>query len=210
MKLWSDSFRDGGLIPADYAFAQIAPQQHVRLAPNRNPHLAWDEVPNGTESLALFCYDRDAPQDGSDVNREGRTLAPTLARGEFFHWSLVDLPPALRAIGAGQCSDGVVARGKPADAFLRQGLNDYTAWFAADADMAGDYVGYDGPCPPWNDERLHHYIFRLYALDLPRLELQARFTGAQARAAMHGHILDEAQLVGAYSLNPALAATLEK
>lgn len=38
----------------------------------------------------------------------------------------------------------------------RQGLNDYTA-FMAGSEMAGDYFGYDGPCPPWNDERLHHY-----------------------------------------------------
>lgn len=210
MRLWSDSFRDGGLIPADYAFAQPDPQTHVRLAPNRNPQLAWDEVPNGTESLALFCIDRDAPLDGSDVNCEGRTLAPTLARGDFFHWSLVDLPPALRAIAAGQCSAQVTPRGKPVDPFLRQGVNDYTAWFAGDAGMAGDYVGYDGPCPPWNDARIHHYLFRLYALDLPRLPLDARFTGPQALAALHGHILDEAQLVGAYSLNPALAATLKK
>jgi phosphatidylethanolamine-binding protein (PEBP) family uncharacterized protein len=44
---------------------------------------------------------------------------------------------------------------------------------------AGDYYGYDGPCPPWNDLRLHHYIFRLYALDVPRLDLQGRFGAAE-------------------------------
>jgi len=76
--------------------------------------------------------------------------------------------------------------------------------------MAGDYYGYDGPCPPWNDLRIHHYIFRLYALDVPSLDLGPRFTGAQARAALQGHILDEAQLVGAYSLHPELASTLKK
>lgn len=76
--------------------------------------------------------------------------------------------------------------------------------------MAGDYYGYDGPCPPWNDERLHHYLFRLYALDVPRLALAGRFTGRQALDAIHGHILDEARLVVAYSLNPALALTLKK
>jgi hypothetical protein len=93
---------------------------------------------------------------------------------------------------------------------LRQGLNDYTCWFAGDPAMAGDYYGYDGPCPPWNDLRIHHYIFRLYALDVPFLDLGPRFTGAQARAALQGHILDEAQLVGAYSLHPELASTLKK
>ena len=63
MRLWSDTFRDGGLLPAGYAFAEIDPVNRVRLAANHNPHLAWDEVPNGTESLALFCIDGDAPQE---------------------------------------------------------------------------------------------------------------------------------------------------
>lgn len=213
MKLWSETFRDGGLMPAEYAFAEIDPASHVRLAGNRNPHLAWDEVPNGTESLALFCFDPDAPQDASLVNVEGQVLPLTAPRGDFHHWSLLDIPLAMRAIAAGAFSSGVTPGGKPAASGhalpLRQGINDYTGWFAADAAMAGDYYGYDGPCPPWNDERIHHYIFRLYALDVPRLDLPERFTGQQAYAAVYGHILDEAQLVVAYSLNPELALTLK-
>jgi phosphatidylethanolamine-binding protein (PEBP) family uncharacterized protein len=112
MKLWSDSFRDGGVIPAEFAFAEPDPVSRVRLARN------------------------------------------------------------------------------------------YSSWFAGDPQMAGDYFGYDGPCPPWNDLRVHYYVFRLYALDVPRLPLDGRFTGPQASAAMRGHILDEAQIIGAYSLNP--------
>ena len=213
MRLWSDTFRDGGVLPAQYAFAEIDPASRVRLAANRNPHLAWDEVPNGTASLALFCIDGDAPQDTSLANRADQTLPLSSARGDFFHWSLLDIPLAMRSMAAGQFSSGVTARGKPAASgpgHLRQGLNDYTGWFAGDPDMAGDYYGYDGPCPPWNDERLHHYLFRLYALDVPRLALAGRFTGRQALDAIYGHILDEARLVVAYSLNPALALTLKK
>ena len=51
---------------------------------------------------------------------------------------------------------GVTPRGKsgPDSAGgTRSGLNGYTEWFAGDADMGGQYFGYDGPCPPWNDER---------------------------------------------------------
>lgn len=213
MRLWSDTFRDGGVLPAQYAFAEIDPASRVRLAANHNPHLAWDEVPNGTASLALFCIDGDAPQDASLANRADQMLPLSSARGDFFHWSLLDIPLAMRSMAAGQFSSGVTARGKPAASGpgqLRQGLNDYTGWFAGDPDMAGDYYGYDGPCPPWNDERLHHYLFRLYALDVPRLALAGRFTGRQALDAMYGHILDEARLVVAYSLNPALALTLKK
>lgn len=214
MRIWSDSFRDGERIPGDYAFAVIDATSHVRLAANRNPQLAWDDVPNGTESLVLLCIDGDAPQDGSDVNQEGRSLAVALPRGDFFHWSLIDLPPTLRELAAGALADGVVPHGKPgpeaqlvlADGTsltVRQGTNDYTGWFAADPAMAGDYYGYDGPCPPWNDLRLHHYIFRLYALDVPRLDLQGRFGAAEVCKAIHGHILDEAQIIGNYTLNPS-------
>ncbi|MDL2355414.1 MAG: phospholipid-binding protein, partial [Pseudomonadota bacterium] len=64
MRLWSDSFTEGGQIPPACAFAQIDPQRHVRYARNRNPHLAWDDVPPGSESLALFCCDLDAPAVG--------------------------------------------------------------------------------------------------------------------------------------------------
>ncbi|MEX0144526.1 putative kinase inhibitor protein [compost metagenome] len=210
MKLWSETFRDGGLMPADYAFAEIDPASRVRLAGNRNPHLAWDDVPNGTESLALFCIDPDAPQDASLANRDDQALPLTALRGDFYHWSLLDIPISMRVIAAGEFSSGITPRGKAAATGLRQGINDYTGWFAGDAAMAGDYYGYDGPCPPWNDERIHHYIFRLYALDVPQLALPERFTGQQAHAALYGHILDEAQLVVAYSLNPELALTLKK
>ena len=219
MKLWSDSFTDGGVIPADCAFAVIDPAAHVRLSTNQNPHLAWDEVPTGTQSLVLLCRDIDAPSVGTDVNQEGRVVALDVPRAEFFHWTLVDIPVAMRTIAQGMLSQLVTPRGKsgPRVPFtvkngtehqLLQGINDYTKWFKGEPDMAGDYYGYDGPCPPWNDERVHTYLFTLYALDIPQLDVEGRFSGPDARLAICGHILDEAQIFGVYSLNPALAHTL--
>lgn len=222
MRLWSDSFRDGGAIPPECAFAAIdSGGKHTRLSANRNPHLAWDEVPAGTQSLILLCRDIDAPSVGTDVNQEGKVVAEHLPRVDFYHWTLVDIPVAIRSLGEGKLSDMVTPHGKvgPDVPFtikngtehqLRQGVNDYTSWFAADPAMAGEYYGYDGPCPPWNDERVHTYLFTLYALDVPQLALDGRFTGPEARLAIRGHILDEAQIMGVYSLNPVLAATLEK
>ena len=72
--------------------------------------------------------------------------------------------------------------------------------------MEGDYYGYDGPCPPWNDSLIHHYVFTVYALDLPSLPLAGRFTGADARRAIEGHVLAQASITGTYTLNPRLAA----
>lgn len=207
MKLSSESFRAGATIPADYAFGQPGPDSPCVFAGNRNPQLAWSEVPPGTRSFALACIDTDAPTVAETVNRDDRTVPAGQPRGEFVHWLLVNLPADQRSIAAGSCSDGVTPRGKrmpDGPAGSRQGGNDYTSWFAGDTDMAGDYLGYDGPCPPWNDERIHHYHFRLYALDLPSLDLPERFTLADMRAAIAGHVLAEAELVGTYTLNPDL------
>lgn len=207
MQLMSSSFGHLDRIPGEFAFGVPDAAQHLRLGPNRNPHLAWSGVPSGARSLVLLCVDSDVPTRADDVNQEGRVVPADLPRADFYHWVMVDIPPTLAGIAAGACSDGIVPRGKRTPAGppgARQGLNDYTLWFAGDADMAGDYYGYEGPCPPWNDERLHHYHFQLYATDLARCPVEGAFTGAQVRAALAGHVLAEATLTGTYSLNPAV------
>ncbi len=207
MKVTSSGFTHGGVIPAEYAFCAPDPKAHATLSRNRNPQLAWSGAPSGTRSFAIVCHDPDVPSRGDDVNREGRAVPASLARVDFFHWVLVDLPASVTAVAAGEFSSAVTPHGKPgpdAPHGARQGVNDYTSWFAADADMAGDYHGYDGPCPPWNDEIPHHYVFTVYALDLERLPVPGRFTGPDARQAMQGHILAQASITGLYSLNPSV------
>ena len=207
MKLTSTAFADGGRIPGDLAFCVIDPAAHVKLSGNMNPDLRWTALPAGAKSLALICHDPDVPSRGDDVNKEGRTVPSTLARVEFFHWTLVNLPADTGPIARGEFSRGVTPRGKPGPGAPRgalHGINDYTAWFAGDKDMAGNYFGYDGPCPPWNDERVHHYVFTLYALDIAKLALGTAFSGPDARKAMAGHILAQATLTGVYTLNPAV------
>ena len=207
MKLVSQSIANGARIDGEFAFCIPAAEGHVQLSSNRNPHLAWSDVPAGTRSFALICHDPDVPSSGEDVNQEGRTVPASLPRVDFFHWSLVDIPADMREIAAGSFSDGVTAQGKPgpaAAAGTRHGVNNYTEWFAGDESMSGDYYGYDGPCPPWNDALLHHYVFTLYALDLERCPLEGRFTGPDVKAAIAGHVLAEASLTGTYTLNPAV------
>jgi len=207
MKIWSRSFEDGVSIPGEFAFAIPAPTGHVALSSNRNPHLAWDEVPAGTRSFALIIRDPDVPSRGDDVNKEDRQVPADLPRVDFFHLSLADLSPDTRDIPAGALSDGVTAHGKPGPGGplgTRVGINDYTGWFAGDPQMSGDYYGYDGPCPPWNDSIVHRYVFTLYALDCATAPVSGRFTGAQLRDAIASHVLAHASLMGRYTLNPAL------
>jgi phosphatidylethanolamine-binding protein (PEBP) family uncharacterized protein len=86
----------------------------------------------------------------------------------------------------------------------RQGINDYTSWFASDVDMSGTYRGYDGPCPPWNDLLVHRYQFTVYALSSERAPLDEDFKASDVLAAIKPLILAEASLTGTYSLNPKL------
>ena len=220
MRLWSDSFIEGGVIPPECAFALIDPATHTRFAANRNPHLAWDDVPSGTQSLALFCRDVDAPSVGTNVNKEGKVVAEDLPRVEFYHWTLVDIPVALKSIGEGHALGyGDAARQTgPAAAVHHQ-------------------ERYRAPVAP-GGQRLHQLVRRrsghgwrllrlrrpVPALERPAaaclhfLSVRARLArdsrwrgasrGAEARLAIRGHILDEAQVFGVYSLNPEVAEAL--
>jgi Raf kinase inhibitor-like YbhB/YbcL family protein len=208
MKVWSESFEDGAALPERLAFGKPHPSQHMELSDNLSPHLAWSDLPPGTRSLAVVCIDPDVPAVGDDVNREGVSVARDLPRVDFHHWGLIDLAPDAPPLAEGELSKGVTLRGKSADAgtrSVRQAVNDYTSWFAGDEAMAGSYFGYDGPCPPWNDERIHHYRFTVYALDVARCPVEAEFRVPDVLAAIEGRVLDQASIVGWYTLNPDAA-----
>ena len=207
MNLVSSSFQNNAPIPAEFAFCAMDAKTHAALSANRNPHLSWSDAPAATKSFALICHDPDVPSKGDDVNQEGRQIPASLPRVDFFHWVLADLPSSVQSFGAGEYTSAMVPKGKPGPAAAhgaRQGINDYTGWFAGNGDMGGDYYGYDGPCPPWNDEIPHRYVFTLFALDVARLPVEGRFTGADVRAAMTGHVLAEAAITGIYTLNPSV------
>ncbi|HEY6414265.1 MAG TPA: YbhB/YbcL family Raf kinase inhibitor-like protein [Edaphobacter sp.] len=207
MRLKSESLEEGAVIPGEFAFAVIDTASHVSLSRNRNPHLAWSGAPEGTRSFAVIVHDPDVPSKGDDVNKEGREVPASLPRVNFYHWLLWDIPASTTEIAAGNQSDGVTAHGKPgpgAPGGWKHGINSYTGWFAGDPGMKGNYYGYDGPCPPWNDSIVHHYIFTVYALDVERLAVKGDLTAENVEAALKGHVLAEAKLMGTYSLNPRL------
>jgi hypothetical protein len=163
MELKSKSWTNGDRIPGRFAAGQLQDDGSVVFSDNLNPHLAWGDLPPGTQSMVLICHDFDVPSVGDDVNLPDRELAVDMPRMDFFHWVLIDLPPQPTVIEEGEFSRGFTVGGKPgpqAPHGARQGLNDYTGWFAGDPKLAGKYFGYDGPYPPFNDalggrRRLH-------------------------------------------------------
>jgi len=207
VKLTSQSIQENQPIAGEFAFCIPNDKSRVCLGSNKSPELSWSDAPAGTKSFAVICVDPDVPSVGDSVNVEGREVSADLPRVDFYHWVLIDLPANTKALAAGQFSSEVTPCGKAgpgAPLAARQGINDYTAWFAGDPDMRGDYYGYDGPCPPWNDLRVHRYVFTVYALDVEKLALTGKFNGSEAVEALKGHILAQASITGTYTLNAEL------
>ncbi|MDQ6971103.1 MAG: YbhB/YbcL family Raf kinase inhibitor-like protein [Mariprofundaceae bacterium] len=98
---------------------------------------------------------------------------PKAPKMTWVHWLLYNLPP-----DAGGLAEGV--RALPQDAL--EGMNDWHR------------TGYGGPCPPIGR---HRYFFKLYALDsvLPDL---SEPTKPELLAAIKGHVIAEARLIGTY------------
>jgi Raf kinase inhibitor-like YbhB/YbcL family protein len=102
---------------------------------------------------------------------------PAAPKRVWVHWLLYNIPPDLPGLGEG-------AAHSPVPAGASEGLND------------GNAPGYQGPCPPIGR---HRYFHTLYALDavLPFLGADARRKDLEA--AMEGHVLAKAGLMGTYA-----------
>lgn len=197
---------NGDRIPAEFAFCVPAEEGHVTMGENVSPEISWSDAPEGTKSFAIICHDPDVPSKPDNVNKEGVSVPADLPRVDFYHWVLVDIPASMPRLTEGADGSGIVAGGKEPGRTAHgvRGINGYTDWFASDETMKGEYGGYDGPCPPWNDEIVHHYHFTVHALDVESLGLTGAFGGGEALKAMAPHVLAKGSWVGTYTLNPAL------
>ena len=101
---------------------------------------------------------------------------PDAPMGTWVHWVLYNLPPSVQ-----QLSDAM-----PSTAQWPDGTVQGTTSFRR--------IGYGGPCPP---SGTHHYVFTLYALDVP-LSLPPGADKSAVESAMQGHVLAQAQLIGTY------------
>jgi Raf kinase inhibitor-like YbhB/YbcL family protein len=99
---------------------------------------------------------------------------PAAPQTTWVHWVLYDIPADIHAFTEG------ASKNMPAG--IRDGLNDW------------ERSGYGGPCPPVGR---HRYFHKLYALDTALPDLKSP-TKDQLLAAMQGHVLAEAQLIGTY------------
>jgi Raf kinase inhibitor-like YbhB/YbcL family protein len=207
IKITTNAFKEGEKVSAKFAFCSLTSDLKVEMGQNINPKFSWTDIPEGAKSLALICHDSEVPTSAENVNKEGKVVPKELPRTNFFHWVIIDIPITSKGIEEGEFSQGITARGKKekeASQGTKQGLNNYTDWFKGDAKMEGEYFGYDGPCPPWNDERIHKYHFTLYALDIEHLNVPDPFSGPDVLKAIENHILATTKITGTYTLNKTL------
>jgi Raf kinase inhibitor-like YbhB/YbcL family protein len=206
--LRSDTLADGEPIPIEHAVATPTPEGRAEMAGrDLSPHLHWEGTPDGTRSFALSVVDPDVPADRGRMGVDGLSLGEEEPRVEFAHWLVVDIAPDVDELPAGSGGDGFVAHGKPPGPMLAGGVsgaNGYGGLFQGNPALEGTYGGWDGPFPPWNDERIHRYVTTVYALDVPSTGLTGAYSLEDFRGAISGHILAEATIVPTYTLNPSL------
>jgi Raf kinase inhibitor-like YbhB/YbcL family protein len=104
---------------------------------------------------------------------------PDAPAGTWHHWAVFDVPAEV-----GKIDEGVPPR--EMIGAMRQALNDFGRF------------GYGGPCAP-RGHGLHHYHFRLLALDVASLGLKERVRCKEVERATRSHILATAELVGTSS-----------
>jgi Raf kinase inhibitor-like YbhB/YbcL family protein len=211
LKVTVGSIENEKMVPAKHAFCAAAKENHVKAGGDVSPSVSWSKGPNGTKSYAIILYDTEAPAEQREkMNKEGMVLTADVPRRKFFHWVLADIPASTTSIKEGAESEGRVAKGKPATpaAIGVRGLNDFTKVMAANEAMKGQYYGYDGPCPPWNDEKVHRYHYTVYALSVPSIGVKD-FDGAALTEAMKDKVLAEGEVVGLFTTNPEKGAKVE-
>ncbi len=193
-----DGITTGKNIPPRFTYCTSNGSGGTRDAANINPAIKWSPPPTGTKSLVVLVVDKDVPASFENANVPHQSIAANAPRQDFYHWVLVDIPPNIGGLLEGRDSNGITPGGKTLGTkpYGTSGQNDYAMM------SAGDHGGYDGPCPPWNDERIHNYHFTVYALDIPTLKLPSPVKGKQAVVAMRTHILAQAEVVGTFTTNP--------
>ncbi len=101
---------------------------------------------------------------------------PDAPMGIWVHWVLYNIP----------ANDTVLQTNMHKDTLLANGTKEGITSFGT--------AGYGGPCPP---DGMHHYYFKIYALDA-MLPYPAGLNKKQLLAVMKGHVLAEAELMGKY------------
>jgi Raf kinase inhibitor-like YbhB/YbcL family protein len=186
-----DGITENQPIAEKYALCKPTKDGKSENGDNKRPTISWSGAPEGTKSYAVIVQDPDVPASFTKTGKDGEVIGAEEKRQDFYHWALLDIPADKKEIDGGR-SSRAPKFGTPAN-------NDLGSYLS-------DTHNYGGPCPPWNDERVHHYHFKVYALDTEKLELPKDATAKQADKALmkSPHVLARGAVTGTYTLNAKL------
>tara|TARA_B100000686_G_scaffold324308_1_gene379849 strand:- start:168 stop:743 length:576 start_codon:yes stop_codon:yes gene_type:complete len=147
----------------------MVPEENSAYGANTSIDLNWENLPAGTQSLALICDDPIVVEIG-------------MMESPFVHWVVYNIPASASGLPGGM----------PADA--EPDLDGLAGLVNGNNGLGR--AGYFGPRPPANGQ-LHAYHFRVYALDSD-LDLEPGLDKDQLMEAIDGHILGTGMLMGHY------------
>ena len=154
IRLRSDDFDHNGMMP----------EKSTGLGENASPSLYWDNLPEGTKSLAIIAVDYDAP-------------SPWIKLMTVDHWVVFNIPLHVNNL------EGSLTSSNLSDLGISSGKN-----------ITGK-TGYIGPNPPFGT---HRYYFRVYALSVPKIDLEKPSKG-ELMDNMKNSILAYGELIGKFS-----------
>ena len=123
------------------------------------------------------------PLEWSDVPEGARSFAltcidPHPVAKNWVHWMVVNIPRDITSLPEG-------ASGKS----MPDGTNELMNSFGK--------PGYGGPQPPAGTGE-HPYVFTVYALDVPSLDLKEKTSLEEFKKAINGRVLDQAEITGKF------------
>jgi hypothetical protein len=184
----SKSIENGKPIADKFAFCAPDGAGKTKNSANISPEINWSGAPASTKSFAIVVVDPDVPAKFDDANKDGKTIAADFPRQNFYHWVQIDIPANVTKIAEGE--------GKKSTSGVAL-INNFAS-FMKDK-PATDFTGYDGPCPPWNDTRIHNYHFTVYALDVAKLGTKPTDDASKTAAEIEKHAISKGELIGTFS-----------
>lgn len=161
MEIRSSAFGSGEFIPVEFTCD----------GSDKSPNLAFMNVPEEAESLALICEDPDAPA------------------GLWVHWVAFNIPPDCKGLGINVPKEHQPELGiNDSPIKIYQGKNDFGKF------------GYGGPCPPKGPAHRYFFRLYAIdkQLRFEEDEFNKGITRKMIHDAMEDHILAEAELMGKY------------
>jgi Raf kinase inhibitor-like YbhB/YbcL family protein len=146
---------------------------HIIGGDNMPPEISWAGAPSGTKSYVVVVYDKDVPKDLGKANKDTYTYPAYAPRRRFYHLLVANVPASQNILN--------LQTGAPPGAVF--GANSYQGI------VDGEHVGWDGPCPPWNDTVVHRYIFEVYAIDTDALPVRRGFRFSELKSLVELHAL---------------------